>query len=287
MSAPNRSEIVDMLRQHVQAGCTDVLADEPVNQFAAPPPQAPAPEMSAAPNSHAASPAAQNLPPQVATERQTNLAKPVTPAAPVKADEDTVALAAALAAKAETLDDLQNAMAAFDGCALKATAKNLVFSDGQRDAKIMIIGEAPGGDEDRHGKPFVGRAGQLLDQMLAAIGLSRDENVYIANVVPWRPPGNRTPSLDEIAVCKPFITRHIELIQPQVLLLVGNISNKTLLATGTGITKLRGQWQEYDNGGTPVKTLPLLHPAYILRRPETKADMWADLCSLKKDLLDA
>ena len=285
MSALTRSEIVDMLRQHVQAGCTDVLADKPVNQFAAPPPQAPMPEMPSA--STAAPPAAQNPPPQAAEEMQTILAKPVTPAAPAMADEDAIASATALAARAETLDDLQNAMAAFDGCALKATAKNLVFSDGRRDAKIMIIGEAPGGDEDRQGKPFVGRAGQLLDQMLAAIGLSRDENVYITNVVPWRPPGNRTPSLDEIAVCKPFITRHIELIQPQILLLVGNISNKTLLATGTGITKLRGQWQDYDNGGTSVKTLPLLHPAYILRRPETKADMWADLCSLKKDLLDA
>lgn len=291
MSALNRSDIIDMLRQHVQAGCTDVLADEPVDQFAAPSPE---PQSPATAQDAQAAQAAQTTPmegetapPQAVAEMQTPLAKPITPAAPAMADEDAIASATALAAKAETLDDLENAMAAFDGCALKATAKNLVFSDGQRNAKIMIVGEAPGGDEDRQGKPFVGRAGQLLDQMLAAIGLSRDENVYITNVVPWRPPGNRTPSLDEIAVCKPFIARHIELVQPEILLLVGNISNKTLLATSTGITKLRGQWQDYDNGGSGVKTLPLLHPAYILRRPETKADMWADLCALKKDLLDA
>ena len=205
-------------------------------------------------------------------------------------EEAAVASASALAAKADSLDALKAAMQGFDGCALKTTAKNLVFSDGQADAKIMIIGEAPGGDEDRQGKPFVGRAGQLLDQMLAAIGLSRDENVYITNVVPWRPPGNRTPGAEEIAICKPFITRHIELMQPEILLLVGNISNKTLLATTTGITKLRGQWQSYETyetGGTPIKALPLLHPAYILRRPETKIDMWADLCVLKKDITDA
>lgn len=272
MGALTQNQIIDMLHQHVQAGCTDVLADEPVNQFAA------AQATQITPMER------ETAPPQAVAEMQTPLAKPVTPAAPSMADEDAIAGATALAAKAETLDDLANTMAAFDGCALKATAKNLVFSDGQRDAKIMIVGEAPGGDEDRHGKPFVGRAGQLLDQMLAAIGLSRDDNVYITNVVPWRPPGNRTPSLDEIAVCKPFITRHIELVQPEVLLLVGNISNKTLLATSTGITKLHGQWQEYDNGGSSVKTLPLLHPAYILRRPETKAAMWADLCALKNHL---
>ena len=285
MSTLTRSEIIDLLRQHVQAGCTDVLAHEPVNQFAAAPQQMPA-----AVASPAAPPAAgpvDNTPPPAVAETQTPLAKPVTPAAPPMAEEDAIAAATALAAKAETLDDLQSAMADFDGCALKATAKNLVFSDGQRQAKIMIVGEAPGGDEDRQGKPFVGRAGQLLDQMLASIGLSRDENVYITNVVPWRPPGNRTPSLDEIALCKPFITRHIELIQPDILLLFGNISNKTLLGTATGITKLRGQWQAYENGGVTIKALPLLHPAYILRRPETKVDMWADLCALKKDLLDA
>ena len=285
MSTLTRSDIIEMLRQHVQAGCTDVLAHEPVNQFAAVPPQMPA--AVASPAAPTAAGHVNDTPPHAVAETQTPLAKPVTPAAPPMAEEDAVAAATALAAKAETLDDLQSAMADFDGCALKATAKNLVFSDGQRRAKIMIVGEAPGGDEDRQGKPFVGRAGQLLDQMLASIGLSRDENVYITNVVPWRPPGNRTPSLDEIALCKPFITRHIELIQPDILLLFGNISNKTLLGTATGITKLRGQWQAYENGGLTIKALPLLHPAYILRRPETKVDMWADLCALKKDLLDA
>ena len=270
MSTLTQADIIDMLRQQVQAGCTDVLADTPVNQFAAPPPVA----------------ETKTAPPNTA-EAQTPLAKPVTPATPVMDEEAAIASAGALAAKADSLDALKAAMQAFDGCALKSTAKNLVFSDGQADAKIMIVGEAPGGDEDGQGNPFVGRAGQLLDQMLAAIGLSRDENVYITNVVPWRPPGNRTPSADEIAICKPFITRHIELMQPEILLLVGNISNKTLLATTTGITKLRGQWQSYEIGSSAIKALPLLHPAYILRRPETKIDMWADLCVLKKDIIDA
>ena len=148
----------------------------------------------------------------------------------------------------------------------------------------MLIGEAPGQDEDRQGKPFVGRSGQFLDTMLAAIGISRTDNLYISNVVPWRPPGNRTPSLDEIALCKPFIARHIALAKPDILLLVGNISTKTLLETETGITKLRGQWQTYQADDLSIPALPLLHPAYVLRRPETKADVWADLCGLKKRL---
>jgi DNA polymerase len=148
----------------------------------------------------------------------------------------------------------------------------------------MLIGEAPGQDEDRQGKPFVGASGKFLDTMLAAIGIGRMKNLYISNVVPWRPPGNRTPSSDEIALCQPFIARHIALAKPDMLLLVGNISNKTLLATDTGITKLRGQWQRYEADGLSIPALPLLHPAYVLRRPETKADVWIDLCSLKKRL---
>lgn len=295
MSTHTQAEIIDMLRQHVQAGCTDVLADAPVNQFAADP-SSPALDASASPIESPIESPPSNIaaPPQgdapaspIAAEKQNTLAKPVAPANGAMDEAAAIETARALAAKAETLEDLKNAMAEFDGCALKATAKNLVFSDGQADAKIMIIGEAPGGDEDRQGKPFVGAAGQLLDQMLASIGLSRDENVYITNVVPWRPPGNRTPTLDEIAVCKPFLTRHIELMQPDILLLVGNISNKSLLATTTGITKLRGQWQSYETDGAAIKAMPLLHPAYILRRPETKADMWADLCLLKKDMIQA
>ncbi len=299
MTALTQAEIIDMLRQHVQGGCTDVLADAPVNHFAE---QAPTPASAAVPQaepgaphglSESPAPMAAAAPQDTAPPMGSALApskrptQPVTASAPVKADDNALQTAADLAAEADTLEALRDAMAGFDGCGLKTTAKNLVFSDGVATADIMIIGEAPGQDEDRQGKPFVGRAGQLLDKMLAAIGLDRADNLYITNVVPWRPPGNRTPSLDEIALCKPFITRHIDLVQPKILLLVGNISNKTLLDTSIGITKLRGQWQEYEGAAGAIKALPLLHPAYVLRRPETKIDVWADLCRLKQELLNA
>jgi len=263
----SQAEIIDCLRQHIEAGCTDMLADEPVNHYQAtaetltPPPPA---QPMAQPTTQAAA-----------------MAEPMTP--PLSADAAS-SEAAQLAKAATSLAELQAAMAGFDGCHLKTTAKNLVFCDGIEGARIMLIGEAPGQDEDRQGKPFVGRSGQLLDMMLASIGISRAENLYISNVVPWRPPGNRTPSADEIALCKPFIARHIELAKPDILLLVGNISNKTLLDTETGITKLRGQWQSYTADGLEIPALPLLHPAYVLRRPETKADFWADLCRLKEKL---
>lgn len=281
----NRAEIIDMLRQQNHAGCTDVLADAPVNHYdvsmTAPAPHMPeiqAAEMQEAPQNDMPSFTPRAIPATPPLAK----AQPITP--PAEADE---AAARALAQAADSLDALKSAMDGFDGCALKNTAKNLVFSDGLASAKIMLVGEAPGQDEDRQGKPLVGRAGQFMDAMLGAIGVSRTENLYMANVVPWRPPGNRTPSLEEIALCKPFIQRHIELVQPDILLLVGNISNKALLETTTGITKLRGQWQDYEMGAKTIKALPLLHPAYILRRPETKADMWADLCALKKQVLNA
>ena len=275
--ALSQAEIIDALRQHVEAGCTDMLAETPTDHYAAAATQ----ELQShdAPSQAATNDTRPAAPPVPAAAN--SLAEPVTPLATASvAMPDT----ADLAKTADTLDALRQIMADYDGCALKKTAKNLVFSDGAANAKIMLIGEAPGQDEDRQGKPFVGRSGQLLDQMLAAIGLSRTENLYIANVVPWRPPGNRTPSADEIALCKPFVQRHIDLMQPDILLLVGNISNKTLLETETGITKLRGQWQSYGAEGQGITVLPLLHPAYVLRRPETKADFWADLCRLKAKL---
>ena len=148
----------------------------------------------------------------------------------------------------------------------------------------MLVGEAPGQDEDRTGKPFVGRSGQLLDAMMATIGLSRADNLYIANVIPWRPPGNRAPSVDELETCKPFILRQIELVAPEIIVLVGGTSAKTLLNTETGITRLRGKWQTLEIGGRDIPALPFFHPAYVLRRPETKIDVWADLCALKQKL---
>ena len=192
---------------------------------------------------------------------------------------------ATLAASCQSLDALNAAMAAFDGCALKLGAKNTVFADGNRQARVMVIGEAPGREEDIEGKPFVGRSGQLLDRMLAAIGLSRHANlrqdaVYITNVLPWRPPQNRDPSSVEIALMKPFLIRHIELIAPDFLLLLGNTSAKTLLQTDTGITRLRGEWHVV--AGIPA--LPSFHPAALLRNPAQKKAAWADLLALRVKL---
>ena len=184
----------------------------------------------------------------------------------------------------QTLDALKQTMASFDGCALKKTASNLVFADGNPEAKIMIIGEAPGGDEDRMGLPFVGAAGQLLDKMLAAIGLDR-QHVYITNILPWRPPGNRTPSSEEVHLMWPFLRRHIQLKAPQVIFALGGSSAKLLLNTTTGILKLRGQVQKIDFGDAGqvkmIPVLPSLHPAYLLRAPKMKQQAFDDLLALK------
>ena len=175
-------------------------------------------------------------------------------------------------------------MASFEGCSLKLTATNMVFADGNPQAKIMVVGEAPGADEDKQGLPFVGLSGQLLDRMLATIGLSRKENLYISNIVPWRPPGNRQPTTQEIALCQPFIERHIELINPKILILVGGISAKTILRSSEGIMKLRGQWHTFQTAQLrdPIKTIATFHPAFLLRSPGQKAQVWADLLLVKK-----
>jgi DNA polymerase len=187
------------------------------------------------------------------------------------------------AASAQTLDELREKLSAFEGCALKNSATRLVFADGAPNARVMIIGEGPGADEDRQGKPFVGRAGQLLDKMLACIGLDRT-SVYIANVVPWRPPGNRTPTPQELALCLPFIRRQIELAAPDLLVLLGASSAQTLLAEKEGIMRLRGHWRDYDCDGRKIRALPMLHPAYLLRAPLAKAHAWRDLRLLQKAL---
>jgi DNA polymerase len=202
--------------------------------------------------------------------------EPVFQAAP-KIDPAAIANQAARAA--DSLETLRAALGSFELCELKRGARNLVFSDGNPAAKVMIIGEAPGSDEDRQGKPFVGRAGQLLDQMLAAIDHGREhaENpVYITNVMPWRPPNNREPSPEEIAMMLPFVRRHVELVNPDVLVLVGNVSCLALMGE-KGITKLRGTWREVL--GKPA--LPMFHPAYLLRSPEKKRDAWHDLLMLQ------
>lgn len=190
---------------------------------------------------------------------------------------------------AETIDSLRDELMRFDGCPLKHMAMNLVFADGNPKANIMMIGEAPGADEDRQGKPFVGVSGQLLNDMLAAIGLSR-ETVYITNVVFWRPPGNRAPTDAELAACLPFVERHIELVRPQILVLMGGVAAKSLLRAKDGITRLRGRWADYkpwhQEDQVAIPCLPIYHPAYLLRQPATKRQAWQDLLSLQRRMAE-
>lgn len=188
-----------------------------------------------------------------------------------------------LAAAAATIEELKAALDGFQGLSLKRTATQMVFADGNPQARVMLVGEAPGADEDRLGRPFVGVSGQLLDRMLASIGLSRESNIYISNVINWRPPGNRSPSEAEIALSLPFIERHIELVNPAVLIFAGGVAAKALMQTSQGITRLRGKWAEHKSDGLakPIPTLPIFHPAYLLRSPQEKRLAWADLLKLQ------
>jgi uracil-DNA glycosylase len=203
--------------------------------------------------------------------------------AAVVPDKEIVDAARDLAATAASLEDLRACLDSFDGCNLKLTAKKLVFADGNPAAKLMFVGEAPGRDEDLQGKPFVGRSGQLLDSMLDAIGLDRS-SAYIANVVPWRPPGNRTPTPQETEICKPFIQRQIELVNPDILVFLGAASAKTLLGVQEGIRKMRGRWMSYPTKGGEISVIATYHPAYLLRSPLEKRLAWRDFLSIKARL---
>jgi uracil-DNA glycosylase family 4 len=200
--------------------------------------------------------------------------------------EAIAASAWAQAATAQSLDDLRERLSRFEGCGLKATATRLVFGDGNPNADVMFVGEAPGADEDREGVPFVGRAGQLLDKMLASIGLDRG-NVYIANVVPWRPPGNRTPTPLETAACLPFTRRQIELVDPKILVCLGAASAQTLLGGKEGVMRMRGRWFAYTAGNKEIRALATLHPAFLLRQPAHKKLAWQDLRMLAKELINS
>jgi DNA polymerase len=187
------------------------------------------------------------------------------------------------ARQAGSLEELRATLAGFDGCGLKATAKNLCFYRGAPKARLMLIGEAPGRDEDLQGKPFVGRAGQLLDKMLAAIGLTETQ-VHITNIVYWRPPGNRTPTPQEAQVCRPFMERQVELVAPDLLLLLGGAAAKEILGVTDGIMRIRGKWREVTLGARKVRAIATLHPAYLLRTPAAKRLAWRDLLAVKAAL---
>ena len=220
-------------------------------------------------------------------DRMPEPARPAGPAArpdAARPQADPIAEAERRAASAATLPALRDAMASYPFCELRLGARNLVFSDGDPSARVMIVGEAPGREEDRQGRPFVGQAGQLLDRMLAAIGLDRGSDdparaVYITNVLPWRPPSNRDPEPGEVAMMLPFLKRHVALAAPEILVCMGNHACGAVLGR-RGITRLRGQWS--DGLGLPV--LPMLHPAYLLRQPAAKREAWADLLALRERL---
>lgn len=249
------AEALSVLDWYRAAGVDIAVGDEPVDRFAA----------------SAAAPAKRSLP------TTAGAAPAPAPATPLVTDP---AQTREIAAAATTLEQLRAAMEAYDGCVLKHRATQLVFADGNPEAQIMLVGEGPGEQEDKQGKPFVGRAGQLLDRMLGAIGLDRTK-VYIANMVPWRPPGNRNPTPDELAQCAPFLHRQVELVNPRLLVTLGNVPTQALFATSQGITRMRGQWKTLEINSWNGPALPTLHPAFLLRTPGAKAQAWKDMLSLK------
>lgn len=265
-----------LLRWYVDHGIDETIGEEAIDRFALPPPAAVAPAASTGPA--ASSPAAP-------TPIRAPIAPPVA-RAPVPLESPQLAEdAREVSRRATTIAELEEAVRAFEGCALKRTAKNTVFADGVAGAPVMIVGEAPGADEDRLGKPFVGVSGQLMDRMFSAIGMSRERDLYITNILFWRPPGNRTPTLSEQAICLAFTRRHIELAKPKIVVLAGGTAVKAVLNTTEGITRLRGKWTTLTlDDGTEVPVLPTFHPAYLLRTPASKRQSWADLLSLDKRL---
>jgi uracil-DNA glycosylase family 4 len=258
---------VGILTWLIESGADEAIGDAPLNRYVL----------------------SQSKPKAAAPQLHTVRERPAAPAArpaPVTMPQSAASQsAAALAGAATTLDGLRTALESFEGCSLKTTAKSTVFADGNPEARLMVIGEAPGGDEDRQGLPFVGVSGKLLDRMLESIGLTRD-TAYITNVIPWRPPGNRKPTPEEVALCTPFLERHIALMQPEVILMVGGLSAKTLLDRSEGITRLRGRWEEVQTPGldAPVPAIATFHPAYLLRSPQHKRLAWRDLLAVKQKL---
>jgi|SRR5215207_1117625 len=268
---------LSLLRWYTQMGVDVAVSEEPVDRLA---PFRPAP---AASSLNALEPEVNGHAAQASDRRAAALT--IAPAsALLTTNPDAVVLAAReQAASAPSLEALRAILERFEGCALRATATRLVFGDGSATARVMLVGEAPGREEDVEGRPFVGRSGQLLDRMLAAIGLDRS-SAYIANLVPWRPPGNRTPTPQEAAVCKPFLERQIELVDPDVLVCLGAPSAQALLGAKDGILKLRGRWMSYETGSRRIRAMATLHPAYLLRQPVQKRFAWRDFRAIASAL---
>lgn len=275
ISGYERPDLRDLLAFYAAAGVDDALADDPIDRFAeaAKRQTAPSPE-----------PALREAGDVAARPDRTAPATSPRPTMAAVPDEAQAAAARELASKATTLDELRQIMEGFEGCNLKATAKGLVFADGNPEADLMLVGEAPSRDEDLEGLPFVGRSGQLLDRILAAIGLDR-RSAYVANVIPWRPPGNRTPTPHETEICRPFIERQIALAKPKVLVTLGGPAAKLLVNSSEGILRLRGSWKSHATAdGTAIPVMPTLHPAYLLRNPAHKKLAWRDFLEVKAKL---
>jgi uracil-DNA glycosylase len=271
MTPDSAPTVQQLLAFYLEAGIDCALTDAPVNRLsdpeAAPPPPGPEPRQA----------------PPARTFMQSSAAVPAAHAEAAVMPEVAIHSAREAARTAPSLEALRDLLEKFDGCALKSTATRLVFADGNPQARVMFVGEAPGREEDLEGLPFVGRSGKLLDRMISAIGLDRT-SAYIANVIPWRPPGNRTPTPQETQICLPFIQRQIELVNPDVLVTLGNPSTQTLLSTREGIMKTRGKWFDYDTGTRVIRAIATFHPAYLLRSPSYKRMSWQDLRAIAKAL---
>jgi len=263
--------VQQLLAFYLEAGVDCALGDEPVDRLAEPDS---VPVAAAAPREIVPARASREIPAAMAAVPRADIAL---------APDEAISSAREAARTAPSLEALRQLLESFDGCALKHTATRLVFADGNPQARVMFVGEAPGRDEDIEGLPFVGRSGKLLDRMIAAIGLDRSK-AYIANVIPWRPPGNRTPTPQETQICLPFIRRQIELVNPDVLVTLGNPSTQTLLSTREGIMRTRGKWFDYDTGTRTIRAIATFHPAYLLRSPSYKRMTWQDLLAIAKAL---
>jgi DNA polymerase len=276
MTPDRRDAARDLLAFYLEAGVDALLSEQPVDRFAdqdTPRPTLPPAE---------AAPARPRATAPAVSPRLERTEPAPAPAAP-QSPEAAVTDARAQARQAASLDELRQILDRFEGCELKRHAKQLVFCDGNPDANIMFVGEAPGRDEDIEGRPFVGRSGKLLDLMMKAIGLDRS-NAYIANIIPWRPPGNRTPTPQESQICLPFILRQIELVDPDVLVCLGGPSSQTLLGFSEGIMRTRGRWLSFNTGTRDIRAIATLHPAYLLRQPLHKRLAWRDFLAVKKAL---
>jgi len=280
---PNSIDPGEILNWYADAGVDAALEDAPIDRFAQA--EEARVKVEKSKNTVAAPTSGQQQRPAQTPKSKAPAAIPPRQQQRAIPDAGVIQRAAKLASEATTLEQLKSVIEAFDGCNLKFTARSTVFADGNKEARVMLIGDAPERDEDEQGLPFVGRSGQLLDKMLAAIGLDRNQ-VYITNILPWRPPGNRTPTTAETDICLPFVERHIELINPDLLVLVGGSSAKTMLRSKSGIMNLRGKWKKVPSGDREIDAMPCLHPAYLLRAPNHKSLAWKDLLAIKARLTE-